>query len=79
MMNYSGSCNLLVDEDVGQVLAGVHGGHVDQDLGVGGVGHGVQYTDVTIHDCFHSNTTERVCLKKRIFTLKARAFWCFTS
>ena len=74
MMNYSGSCNLLVDEDVGQVLAGVHGGHVDQYLRVGSVGHGVQNTDVTIHDCFQSNTTVRVGLKERVFNLKARPF-----
>ena len=46
MMEYSRSSDPLVDQDVGQVFDSVHGGHVDHDLGVGGVLHGVQDADI---------------------------------
>ena len=58
MMEDGGSSNPLVYQDVGQVLDSVHGGHVGHDLGVGGVLHGVQDTDITSVKCHQSNEAE---------------------
>ena len=58
MMEDSGRGDPLVDQDVGQVLDGVHGGHVDHDLGIGGVLHGVQDADIPPVKCHQSDEAE---------------------
>ena len=47
MMNHSSLGNFFVEKEPHQVLAGVHGGHVDHDLGVRSVGRGVQQAHVS--------------------------------
>ena len=57
-----GCCgNSLVDEDVGQVLDGVHGGHIDHDLGVGSVLPRVHYADVPPVHGHKPNIAEKSC------------------
>ena len=51
----------LVDEDVGQVLDSVHGGHVDHDLGVGGVLPRVHYAHVPPVYGHKPNIAEKSC------------------
>ena len=54
MMNYRGLSNSLVKEEPNQVFAGVHGGHVDHDLGVWSMGRGVQQAHVPPGHCRQS-------------------------
>ena len=50
MMDHGGLGNPPVQQESDQVLAGVHGGHVEHDLRVGGVGRGVQQADISPGD-----------------------------
>ena len=52
----------LVDDQVGQVLDDIHGGHVDHDLGVRSMLGRVQNVDVSIGQGRQSNVT-KFCFK----------------
>ena len=58
MVNNCHPCYPLVDQDVGQIFAGVHCGHVDKNLRVGSVRHGVKDADVAIENCTYSNVAK---------------------
>ena len=60
MMNDGGRGDPLVDQDVGKVLDYVHGGHVDHDLGIRGVPHGVQHADIPLVNGHQPNKTEKL-------------------
>ena len=54
MMKNSAASNPPIDGQRKQVLDGVHGGHVDHDLGVGSILFGVENADVTIPYCSYT-------------------------
>ena len=54
MMHHCGLGNPLVEKKPNKILAGVHGGHVDHDLGVGSMCRGVQDAHISPGHCRHS-------------------------
>ena len=58
MMKNSAASNPPIDGQREQVLDGVHGGHVDHDLGVWRELSGVEYVQITVVQCHYPNITE---------------------
>ena len=78
MMKNCSLGNPLVDEQVGNVLPNVHGGHIDHDLGIGSMLLCVQYADVSLQYRSDTNPTKLTILKHTLsfiglpYLIKAR-------